>query len=201
MLCFLWLLMQSGAFFFSFFFRSLCSTCLAADITTPVEEPWSGEDGWWPPLTVWTGTTCTINTNGIRRAVIDSLYRLVIYKFLLHFQHLLPVTALQGQRHERQNTTSPCFVHPQLQDLARGSGRPQHQHQWGQRAVHEREQGLHPPQLEQQQRRRRVSFRWSWFDTFLRVKHLTLFICMICVKMRTGPSLRYFKHYLFHLCD
>lgn len=36
-------------------FRSLFSTNLAAASTTPVEEPWSGEDGSWRLLTVWTG--------------------------------------------------------------------------------------------------------------------------------------------------
>lgn len=37
------------------FIRSLFSTNPAATFTTPVEEPWSGEDGSWLLLTVWTG--------------------------------------------------------------------------------------------------------------------------------------------------
>lgn len=65
---------------------------------------------------------------------------------------------------------SSYFVRPQFQDLACRSWRSQHQLPRGHRAVHERERRLHPPQLELQQRCRRVSGYRSLFDPNLHSK-------------------------------
>lgn len=93
------------------------------------------------------------------KVVIDVIYRLFISNSGCIFNTCCRLRWSKGKRARKKNPTSAFFVHPQLQDLARRSGRPQHQHPRGQRAVHECEQGLHPPQMEQQQRCRRVSVK------------------------------------------